>query len=44
MEVYVYDLGRLMLMLRDSGVRVVHTQLAERSGGYDACMLVFRRD
>jgi hypothetical protein len=44
MEVYVYDLGRLMLVLRDSGVRVVHTQLAERSGGYDACMLVFRRD
>jgi 2-polyprenyl-3-methyl-5-hydroxy-6-metoxy-1,4-benzoquinol methylase len=44
MEMHIYDLGRLMLVLRDSGVSVVHTKLAERSGGYDACMLVFRRD
>jgi 2-polyprenyl-3-methyl-5-hydroxy-6-metoxy-1,4-benzoquinol methylase len=44
MEMHVYDLGRLVLTLRDSGVSLVHTQVAERSGGYDACMLVFRRD
>jgi 2-polyprenyl-3-methyl-5-hydroxy-6-metoxy-1,4-benzoquinol methylase len=44
MEMHVYDLGRLLLVLRDSGVSLVHAQVAERSGGYDACMLVFRRD
>jgi 2-polyprenyl-3-methyl-5-hydroxy-6-metoxy-1,4-benzoquinol methylase len=44
MEMYIYDLGRLLLVLRDRGVSVVHTQVAERSGGYDSCMLVFRRD
>ena len=44
MEMHVYDLGRLLLILRESGVSLVHTQVAERSGGFDACTLVFRRD
>jgi 2-polyprenyl-3-methyl-5-hydroxy-6-metoxy-1,4-benzoquinol methylase len=43
MEMYIYDLGRLLLVLRDTGVSVAHTQVAERCDGYDGCMLVFRR-
>jgi 2-polyprenyl-3-methyl-5-hydroxy-6-metoxy-1,4-benzoquinol methylase len=43
MEMHIYDLGRLMMLLRDRGVPVVHVQLADRFGGYDPCMLLFRR-
>ena len=43
MQMNVYDLSRLMLVLRGQGVQVVHLTLAPRSGGYDACSLYFRR-
>ena len=43
MQMNVYDLSRLMTVLRDRRVQAVHLMLASRSGGYDTCTLFFRR-
>jgi 2-polyprenyl-3-methyl-5-hydroxy-6-metoxy-1,4-benzoquinol methylase len=43
MEMNVYDLGRLLRVLRDAGAPATYTHVAERLGGYDACMILFRR-
>ena len=43
MEMYIYDLGRVSLILRDQGISDLSVELAERLGGFDACTLLFRR-
>jgi 2-polyprenyl-3-methyl-5-hydroxy-6-metoxy-1,4-benzoquinol methylase len=43
MEMNVYNLGRLLRLLRDAGVPATYTHVAQRLGGYDACMILFRR-
>jgi SAM-dependent methyltransferase len=43
MQMNVYDLGRLVLLLRDRGVLTVSVQPAERFSGWDSCELIFRR-
>ena len=43
MQMNVYDLTRLVLLLRDRGMRTVHVRTAERTLGYDSCELIFRR-
>jgi cyclopropane fatty-acyl-phospholipid synthase-like methyltransferase len=43
MQMNVYDLRRLVALLRDHDFSVVHLWLEQRSGGYDACTLIFRR-
>jgi SAM-dependent methyltransferase len=42
MQMNVYDLNRVAGILRDGGVSDVHARLAERFGGFDACVLLFR--
>ena len=43
MQMNVYDLSRVMLVLRRAGVTRADVTVAERDGVYDACTLIFRR-
>jgi SAM-dependent methyltransferase len=43
MQMNVYDLSRLVVLLRREGVAMVHVVPAPPSGGYEACTLYFGR-
>jgi 2-polyprenyl-3-methyl-5-hydroxy-6-metoxy-1,4-benzoquinol methylase len=43
MQMNVYNLTRLLRVLRTHGVEFVYVRLSAASGGYEACHLIFRR-
>ena len=43
MQMNVYDLNRLLPILRARGVSLVHVNLGAPYGGYEDCTLLFER-
>jgi 2-polyprenyl-3-methyl-5-hydroxy-6-metoxy-1,4-benzoquinol methylase len=43
MQMNVYNVNRLLRIVDDHGVELVHVKLGDVSGGYEACTLIFQR-